>query len=171
MLGVLELLTEGSVVGGVAEGRGGAESASESPPLPPQAVRRQERATRTAASEGRVRRPRLLSSVVMTTPSRHRDVAATSGAVVRFRFRFWVRLAAALSADPDGRVRPVATAGGLLVDFGMPVITGSSSKRLYSGIAIGGPAGSSTRPLAARIGPPEGTDALLALMWGRRCDT
>lgn len=148
MLGVLELLTEGSVVGGVAEGRGGAESASESPPLPPQAVRRQERATRTAASEGRVRRPCLLSSIVMTTPSRHWDIAATSGAVVRFRFR--VRLAAALSADPDGRVRRVAAAGGLLVDFGMPVITGSASKRLYSGIAIGVPASSSTRPLAAR---------------------
>ncbi|GAA2518771.1 hypothetical protein GCM10010276_80840 [Streptomyces longisporus] len=83
MLGVLELLAGGAVVGGEVEGRGGAESASESLPLPPQAVRRQERATRTAASEGQD--PRCLqSSIIMTTPFAPWDVTATSSAAVRF---------------------------------------------------------------------------------------
>ena len=73
--GVLGPLSEGVTVGRSAEGRGGVESACESPSLPPQAVRRQETATRTAPNQCQVGLwplLRLLFSAVTTAPLGHR---------------------------------------------------------------------------------------------------
>lgn len=73
--GVPVPLSEGVVLSGSAEGRGGAESACEPSPLPPQAVSRQETATRKAPNQGQADPcpgPRLLCSTVTTAPLRRR---------------------------------------------------------------------------------------------------